>query len=64
MQKHHHDLPLLTHAVDQILNRIRLLAREMCPEDRERLEAVVERAFRDLSEIAAVETKSVDQEVH
>jgi hypothetical protein len=51
------DSPLLAHAVDAILNRIRLLAREMCPADRQKLEGVIERAFADLSQIAAVETK-------
>jgi hypothetical protein len=37
---------LLAHAVDQILHRIRLLAREMCPEDRAKLEIVLRGRFR------------------
>jgi hypothetical protein len=49
--------PLLPHAVDMILNRIRVLAREMCPADRKKLEQVVDKAFADLSQIAAAESK-------
>jgi len=55
---------LLAHAVDSILNRIRLLAREMCPADREKLEGVVARAFQDLSEIVSVERKRREQSIH
>lgn len=58
------DHSLLAHAVDQILNRIRLLALEMCPSDRQKLEAVVARAFQDLSQISALEAKTLNRDVH
>ena len=59
-----HDHRLLPHAVDAILNRIRLLAREMCPEDRRRLEEVIDQAFADLSQIAAVEQRRTREGLH
>src|SRR5688500_6690438 len=58
------DAALLAHAVDMILNRIRLLAREMCPADRQKLEEVIDRAFADLSQVAAVESRVESDELH
>jgi hypothetical protein len=49
--------------MDMILNRIRLLAREMCPDDRKRLEEVIDKAFADLSQIAAVEQKRTREDL-
>jgi hypothetical protein len=58
------DSRLLVHAVDAILNRIRVLAREMCPADCQKLEDVIDRAFADLSQIAAVGAKDKRDGIH
>jgi hypothetical protein len=44
---------LLMNAMDSTLNRLRVLAREMCPQDAAKLEAIESKAFNNLSEIAA-----------
>lgn len=62
--KHDTTQALLAHAVDALLNRIRVPAREMCPADRQKLEEVIAKAFEDLSQIAAVKSQSERDEPH
>lgn len=55
---------LLLGAIDATLHRLRVLVEEMCPADRAKLEAVAAIAFRDFSEIEAVEKLRQPQDFH